>query len=140
MLDGDGILEQKTQLLRDAVQWEEQQDAPEWLDTAVWPQYMAKNVREKLYRSFTDRELTAMLQTTTDKLGRLPSKRDVFCMFRFYIIRRYGNWPKALVAAGLKRPRRERRMENRCRQERAMPRRNSGTETAADDRKSEQYG
>ena len=45
MLDGDGILEKKTQLLRDAVQWGEQQDAPEWLDTAVWPQNMAKNVR-----------------------------------------------------------------------------------------------
>lgn len=136
MLEKNAVQMKKVQLARDAVQWEEQQDAPEWADAAQWPQYMGKGMRENLYRSLSDQDLKDVLCAASHRLGRLPNKKDVFCVYRFFIIRRYGNWPKALVAAGLKRPRRERQMENRCRQERDMLRRNGGAGTAVDCRKS----
>ena len=38
-------------------------------------------------------------------------------------IQRFGNWPRALTAAGLKRPREQRRADNRRRNEEALRRR-----------------
>ena len=127
--DKDVILAKKVQLARAAAQWEEQQDAPEWLDTAAWPQYMESGTRERLYRSHSDKELKDVLHAAAGRLGRLPNKRDVFCVYRFFIIRRYGNWPRSLVAAGLKAPRRQRRLANRQREQEYL-RRQEGTPQA----------
>ena len=47
----------------------------------------------------------------------------VFCVYRVFLIQRFGNWPRALTAAGLKRPREQRRADNRRRNEEALRRR-----------------
>lgn len=73
-----------------------------------------------LYSSFSDEELLAILKATAEQLGRNPNKKDVFCVYRVFLIRRFGNWPRALVAAGLKRPREQRREENRQKNENSL--------------------
>ncbi len=59
-----------------------------------------------LYASFTDEELLGMLRTAAAELGHVPSQKEIFCVYRAYIRRRFRNWPGALRAAGLKAPRR----------------------------------
>ena len=127
--DKDVILAKKVQLARDAAQWEEQQDAPEWLDTAACIRISIAGHGRGLYRSHSDKELKDVLHAAAGRLGRLPNKRDVFCVYRFFIIRRYGNWPRSLVAAGLKAPRRQRRLANRQREQEYL-RRQEGTPQA----------
>ena len=68
-------------------------------------------------------ELLAVLRETAARLGRNPSKKEVFCVYRVFLIQRFGNWPRALTAAGLKRPREQRRADNRRRNEEALRRR-----------------
>ena len=80
-----------------------------WLEPGQWRDYMGKKACGELYDAFSDGELLAILKETAERLGRNPSKKEVFCVYRVFLIERFGNWPKALVAAGLKRPRRERR-------------------------------
>lgn len=75
----------------------------EWIDPMLWGQYFGK-ASEALYRSFTDEELLDMLRWKADELGRNPSQKDIFCVYRMYIRRRFKNWPRAMLAAGLKKP------------------------------------
>ena len=75
----------------------------DWIDPQKWSLYMGKTGR-LLYNSFSDRELLDILVTEQHALGRIPSQRDVFCVYRDFIRRRFGNWVKALRAAGLKPP------------------------------------
>ena len=75
----------------------------DWIDPQKWSMYMGKTGR-MLYSSFSDRELLDILRTEHITLGRVPSQRDVFCVYRDFIRRRFGNWVKALRAAGLKEP------------------------------------
>lgn len=74
-----------------------------WVDPLIWSQYMGKTGR-RLYDSFTDEELLDILRLATDELGHVPSQREIFCVYRAYIRRRFINWPTALRAAGLKAP------------------------------------
>lgn len=87
-----------------------------WLEPDRWKEYMGKEVREKLYAAFSDGELLEILRDAARRLGRNPSKKEVFCVYRVFLIERFGNWPRALVAAGLKQPRRQRREANRRRE------------------------
>ena len=75
----------------------------EWIDPHLWRQYMGEDGR-RLYRSFTDEELLDVLRQIARELGHTPSQKDVFCVYRSYIRRRFTNWPTALRAAGLKLP------------------------------------
>lgn len=75
----------------------------DWIDPQKWSLYMGKTGRA-LYGSFSDRELLDILKREYDALGRVPSQRDVFCVYRDFIRRRFGNWVKALRAAGLNPP------------------------------------
>ena len=74
---------------------------PDWIDPQKWSFYMGKQGR-MLYQSFSDGELLSIITSTAQQLGRVPAQRDVFCVYRDFIRRRFGNWVKALQAAGLK--------------------------------------
>jgi hypothetical protein len=58
----------------------------------------------RLYNSFTDDELLNILHSSASELGRPPTQKEAFCVYRSYIRRRFANWPMALRAAGLKAP------------------------------------
>jgi hypothetical protein len=75
----------------------------EWIDPRLWSQYMGE-VGRILYASFSDEELLDILRLAADELGHLPSQKEIFCVYRSYIRRRFNNWPMALRAAGLKAP------------------------------------
>lgn len=113
------LRQRKMRLHGDAAKAMEDQASPAWLDTEVWPQYMTRDVRDALYHAFTDEELKDILRTVAAALGHLPSKKEVFCVYRTFILQRFQNWPKALVAAGLKPPKKQRRAANRLRMERS---------------------
>ena len=59
------------------------------------------SIHEKSH-SFSDEELLDIIRREAESLGKIPSQRDVFCVYRDFIRRRFGNWVKALRAAGLK--------------------------------------
>lgn len=94
----------RIQLKRDA---EKAKTAPEfaqrqeWINPQLWSQYMGTQGK-LLYQSFSDEELLDIIRQETAVLGRIPAQREVFCVYREYIRRRFGNWIKALRAAGLK--------------------------------------
>ena len=96
----------RSHLLHDAQQaklMNNTQCRQEWIDPMLWSQYMGKTGR-RLYQSFSDEELLDILRTAAQELGHLPSQKEVFCVYRSYIRRRFTNWPTALRAAGLKAP------------------------------------
>lgn len=93
-----------------------------WMEPSQWIMFMGKQARRELYAAFSNEELLSILRETAERLGHNPSKKEVFCVYRVFLIERFGNWPKALVAAGLKRPRKERREANRRREIEAMRR------------------
>ncbi len=80
----------------------------EWVDTSLWREYMGETGR-RLYESFTDEELLDILRDTAQALGHAPAQKEVFCVYRSYIRRRFTNWPAALRAAGLKPPKKKKK-------------------------------
>jgi hypothetical protein len=79
----------------------------EWVNPNLWRQYMGQD-GQGLYNSYTDEELLDILRRAAAELGRAPSQKEVFCVYRSYIRRRFTNWPSALRAAGLKAPKEKR--------------------------------
>ena len=79
---------------------------PEWTEIRLWREYMGKPGR-KLYASFSDEELLDILRRTAAELGHVPSQKEVFCVYRSYIRRRFTNWPTACRAANLKAPKKK---------------------------------
>lgn len=75
----------------------------DWLDPVRWSKYMGETGRT-LYETFDDEELLDILRREAETLGRAPAQKEIFCVYRDYIRRRYGNWVKALRAAGLREP------------------------------------
>ncbi len=66
--------------------------------------YGKRNAQGAVRRVSRRGKLLAVLRETAARLGRNPSKKEVFCVYRVFLIQRFGNWPRALTAAGLKRP------------------------------------
>lgn len=96
----------RLQLAEDAKRAGEQGDVDcqqAWITPQLWSQYMGVDGR-RLYNSFTDEELLDLLRQCAATLGRIPSQKDIFCVYRSFIRRRFTNWPIALRAAGLKEP------------------------------------
>lgn len=77
--------------------------SPEWLDPELWGQYLGREARP-VYQSFSDAELLDILREKAAELGRNPGQKDLFCVYRMYIRRRFTNWPRAMTAAGLRPP------------------------------------
>lgn len=85
------------------------QQQQNWIDPVKWSLYTSP-AGEMLYRSFSDEELLDILRMEAAELGRVPAQHEVFCVYRDYIRRRFGNWIKALRAAGLKEEKTKRMM------------------------------
>lgn len=104
------IMELRQQLQKDAEK-AKLEDFPEqtqqWINPQKWSQYMGATGR-RLYQSFSDEELLDIIRREALHLGHIPAQRDVFCVYRDYIRRRFGNWIKALWAAGLREPKKNR--------------------------------
>ncbi|QIB69652.1 hypothetical protein Ami103574_10100 [Aminipila butyrica] len=54
-----------------------------------------------VYSSFSDEALCQVLIQKTKELGHVPAQKELYWIYRIYIKKRFGNWPKALIAAGL---------------------------------------
>ena len=78
----------------------------DWIAPETWSKYTGPSGRQ-LYRSFSDDDLLDMIREEAAVLGRVPAQREVFCVYRDYILRRFGNWIKALQAAGLREPKKK---------------------------------
>ena len=91
----------------------------EWIDPTLWKAYCGKR-GEELYESFSDQELLDILREAVAELGRLPSQKEVFCVYRCYIRKRFKNWPTALRAAGLKDPKPVRDKKRRLKREKRL--------------------
>lgn len=98
------VLRLKQALALDAANAAGDRESTAWLEPEQWKNYMGKETRKALYGAFPDEELLAVLRETAAQLGRNPSKKEVFCVYRVFLIQRFGNWPRQLSAAGLKRP------------------------------------
>lgn len=101
------IATDETRRLREKLRLDEEQAKAErglaWLEPERWSQYVGREGRA-VYQSFSDQELLDILRRAAEELGHLPSQKEVFCVHRDYIRRRFKNWPTALRAAGLRPP------------------------------------
>lgn len=61
-----------------------------------------KPLGRAICESYQKEELTLLLKDCADKLGHAPAMHEVFSLYRSYIKRRFGTWPKALREAGLR--------------------------------------
>jgi len=91
----------RRQLAQDAEWASENKSAAEWLDQHQWAEYVGSQ-GHVVYASYSDEELLDMLRAAAAELGRNPPQHQFFCVYRNFIRRRFGNWPKALEAAGLR--------------------------------------
>lgn len=102
----ESVLQARQKLLRDAERAAEgncDELSEEWINPELWSEYVGKSAHA-LYMSFTDQELLNILRSKAAELGRNPNQKEIFCVYRTYIRRRFQNWPKAMAAAGLKHP------------------------------------
>ncbi|HML38801.1 MAG TPA: hypothetical protein PKA19_15500 [Bacillota bacterium] len=71
---------------------------------ALWRDLVPdKPLGRRIYESFSDEELLAILKEAAGRLGYAPAQSDIFCFYRTYIKHRFVTWPAALKAAGLSR-------------------------------------
>ena len=56
-----------------------------------------------IYSSYSDRDLLAVLRDTASRIGRAPTQDEIFFLYRTYLKARFGTWPAALRAAGMRR-------------------------------------
>lgn len=56
-----------------------------------------------VYESYSDKDLLAVLHDAASRLGRAPTQDEVFSLYRIYLKARFGTWPAALKAAGMRR-------------------------------------
>lgn len=84
-----------------------------WIDSKFWKPYTEGELAHSVYLTFSDSELLDILTLAAEELGRAPSQHEVFCVYRLFIRRRFGNWPKALTAAGLRPSKAEKEEEKR---------------------------
>ena len=76
--------------------------AVSWCDSDLWKEYDPdSDIGRQIYLSYTDEELLELLRSAARRLGRSPTQKDIYCVYRSYMRKRFGNWPKALQRAGL---------------------------------------
>lgn len=77
-------------------------NAVSWCDGILWKEYSADSgIGRQIYASFSDEELLDLLREVARRLGRKPTQKEVYCVYRSYLRKRFGNWPQALQRAGL---------------------------------------
>lgn len=54
-----------------------------------------------VYSSFSDQDLCGILTVKAKELEYVPAQKEIYWLYRVYIKKRFGNWPRALIAAGL---------------------------------------
>ena len=85
---------------------------------------LASPVGKRIYESFSDDELKEILIGFYADNGRSPAQKEIFFVYKHYIRVRFGNWPWALQAAGLKEKKqsvaRKRRGRHRSAREKAV--------------------
>lgn len=62
---------------------------------------------------FSDDEIISMLTERKNALGKIPSQKEIFPVYRYFIRKRFRNWPTALRAAGLKAPKEKKSYEKK---------------------------
>ncbi len=62
---------------------------------------LKKGVGKRLYRSYTEEDFIKILRERAEELGHVPAQKEMFWVYRRYIKTFFGNWPKALIAAGM---------------------------------------
>ena len=61
-----------------------------------------RGIGRAVYLSYSDPELLDLLRSRQQQLGRAPAQKEVFFLYRSYLKARFGTWPAALRAAGMR--------------------------------------
>lgn len=64
---------------------------------------LSSGLGRAVYASYSDEDLLAVLHDAASRLGRAPTQNEVFSLYRIYLKARFGTWPAALKAAGMRR-------------------------------------
>lgn len=64
---------------------------------------LSSGLGRAVYASYSDEDLLAVLHNVASRLGRAPTQNEVFSLYRIYLKARFGTWPAALKAAGMRR-------------------------------------
>ena len=89
MMRSSEIRQLKQALVQDAAEAAHRPENAVWLEPELWVTYMGKKTRGALCASFSDEELLSILRETAGRLGRNPSKKEVFCVYRVFLIERF---------------------------------------------------
>lgn len=99
---------QEAEWYRDMIRNWAQQDLPGRRESAE--PYMthadltlSSGLGRAVYESYSDQDLLDVLRDTSSRIGRAPTQEEVFSLYRIYLKERFGTWPAALKAAGMRR-------------------------------------
>ena len=98
---------QEAEQYRNLIQKWAQQAPPEYADNGEKHPYtsltLSSGLGRAVYASYSDEDLLAVLHDAASRLGRAPTQDEVFSLYRIYLKARFGTWPGALRAAGMRR-------------------------------------
>lgn len=63
---------------------------------------LSSGLGRAVYNSYSDEDLLSIIHDTASRLGRAPTQNEVFSLYRIYLKARFGTWPAALRAAGMR--------------------------------------
>lgn len=64
---------------------------------------LSSGLGRAVYASYSDEALLDILRDTSSRVGHAPTQSEVFPLYRIYLKARFGTWPGALRAAGMRR-------------------------------------
>ena len=102
MLTGAELEQYKKQLKQLAEKAATDKTLEDFSSPELEPFKLASPVGRCLYESFSEEELKGILIEFHSANNRNPTQKDIFIIYKQYIRARFGNWPWALQAAGLK--------------------------------------
>lgn len=98
---------QEAEQYRNLIQKWAQQAPPEYAGNGEKHPYasltLSSGLGRAVYASYSDEDLLAVLHDAASRLGRAPTQDEVFSLYRIYLKARFGTWPGALRAAGMRR-------------------------------------
>lgn len=63
---------------------------------------LSSGLGRAVYNSYSDEDLLSIIHDAASRLGRAPTQNEVFSLYRIYLKARFGTWPAALRAAGMR--------------------------------------